>query len=159
MSGRYPGGGNGNPLSYSSLGNSMDRGAWSEVKSSHSVVSDSLWPHGLYSPWNSLGQNAGVGSPFLLQGNLPNPGIESRSPTLQVDSLPAEPQGKPKKNGMGSLSLLQRIFLTQESNWGLLHCRQILYQLSYQEEPGGYSPWSHRVRHDLATKTTTAPKT
>ena len=33
---------------------------------------------------------------------------------------------------MGSLSLLQGIFPTQESNWGLLHCRQILYQLSYQ---------------------------
>ena len=33
---------------------------------------------------------------------------------------------------MGSLSLLQRIFLTQESNWGLLHCRWILYQLSYE---------------------------
>ena len=33
---------------------------------------------------------------------------------------------------MGSLSLLQGIFLTQESNRGLLHCRQILYQLCYQ---------------------------
>ena len=33
---------------------------------------------------------------------------------------------------MNSLSLLQWIFLTQESNWGFLHCRQILYQLSYQ---------------------------
>ena len=34
---------------------------------------------------------------------------------------------------MGSLSFLQQIFLTQELNWGLLHCRQILYQLSYEE--------------------------
>ena len=33
---------------------------------------------------------------------------------------------------MGSLSLLQEIFPTQESNWGLLHCRWILYHLSYQ---------------------------
>ena len=33
---------------------------------------------------------------------------------------------------MGSLSLLQWIFPTQESNQGLLHCRQILYQLSYE---------------------------
>ena len=40
--------------------------------------------------------------------------------------------GKPKNTGVGSLSLLQWIFLTQESNWGLLHCRQTLYQLSYQ---------------------------
>ena len=37
-----------------------------------------------------------------------------------------------KKTGVSSLSLLQQIFPTQESNWGLLHCRQILYQLSYQ---------------------------
>ena len=36
---------------------------------------------------------------------------------------------------MGTLSLLQGIFLTQESTQGLLHCRQILYQLSYQRSP------------------------
>ena len=36
------------------------------------------------------------------------------------------------ENWVGSLSLLQRIFLTQELNWGLLHCRWILYQMSYQ---------------------------
>ena len=37
-----------------------------------------------------------VGSLSLLQGNLPNPGIKPRSPALQADSLPAEPQGKPE---------------------------------------------------------------
>ena len=57
-----------------------------------SVVADSLWPHGLYSPRNS-GQNTGVGSLSLLWGIFPTQG--SRSSTLQVDSLPAEPQGKP----------------------------------------------------------------
>ena len=62
---------------------------------SHSVISDSLRPHGLYSPWNSPGQNTGV----------------------------------------GSLSLLQGIFLTQELNLGLLHCRQIRYPLSYEGSP------------------------
>ena len=36
--------------------------------------------HGLYNPWNSPGWNTGVGSRSLLQGNLPNPGIEPRSP-------------------------------------------------------------------------------
>ena len=69
---------------------------------SRSVVSDSLWSRGLYSPWNSPGQNTGVGSRCLLQGNLLNPGIEPTSPTLQADSLPAEPPGKPKNTGMGS---------------------------------------------------------
>ena len=58
------------------------------------------------------------------------PGIESRSPVLKADSLPSEPPGKPKNTGVGSISLLQGIFLTQESNWCLLHCRRILYQLS-----------------------------
>ena len=40
-----------------------------------------------------------------------------------------------QNTGVGSLFLLQGIFLTQESNQGLLHCRQILYQLSYQGSP------------------------
>ena len=100
------------------------------------VVSDSLQSYGLYSPWNSPGQNTGVGSLSLLQGIFPtqgsNPGL---SLVLQVDSLPAEPQGKPKSTGVGSLSLLQRIFLTQELNRTLLHCRWILLQLSYQGSP------------------------
>ena len=68
-----------------------------------------------------------------------NPGIEPRSPTLQADSLPAEPQGKPKNTGVGSLSLLQRIFPTKKSNRGLLHCRQILNQLSYE---GSQKKWT-----------------
>ena len=97
-------------------------------------VSDSLQPHGLFSPWNSSGQNTGVGSLSLLQGIFPTR-IEPRSPALQADSLPAKPQGKPKNTGVGSLSLLQWIFPTQELNQGLLHFRQIVYQLSYQGSP------------------------
>ena len=77
-----------------------------------------------------------------LQGNktcppgyLPAPGIELRTPALQVDSSSSEPPGKPKNTGVSSLFLLQGILLTQEWNWGLLHCRQVLYQLSYQGSP------------------------
>ena len=62
---------------------------------SRSVVSDSLRPHGLYTSWNSPGQNTGVGSLCLLQGIFPNQG----------------------------------------SSPHFLHCRQILYQLSYQGSP------------------------
>ena len=51
--------------------------------------------------------------PFPSPGDLPNPGIEPRSPTLQADSLSAEPSGKPKNTGVGSLSILQGIFLIQ----------------------------------------------
>ena len=57
-----------------------------------SVESNSLWPHRLRNPWNSPGQNTGVGSFSLLQGISPTHGL----------------------------------------NPGLLHCRQILYQLSYK---------------------------
>ena len=86
------------------------------------------------------------GEPFPSPGDLPNPGIEPRSSTFRADSLPAKPPGKPKNTGVGSLSLLQRIFLTQESNPGTWsrnsHCRQILYQLNYQGSPwlSGYPP-------------------
>ena len=69
---------------------------------------------------------------FPSTGDIPNPGIEPRYTALQTDSLPVEPQGKPQNTAVSSLSLLQQIFPTQESNWGLLHCRKILYQLSYQ---------------------------
>ena len=62
---------------------------------SHSVVSGSLRPHGLYSSWSSPGQNARVGKPFPSPGDLPNPGIKPRSSALQADSVPAEPPGKP----------------------------------------------------------------
>ena len=80
------------------------------------------------------------GYPFPSPGDLPNPGIKPRSPTLQADPLPAEPQGKPKNTGVGSLSLLQGIFLTQELKQGLLHCRRILYQLSYKGSPLSLKP-------------------
>ena len=71
----------------------------------------------------------------ILERVLPNPGIEPRSPSLQADYLLAEPQGKPKNTGVSSLFLLQQIFQSQELKWGLLYCRQILYQLSYQDSP------------------------
>ena len=62
-------------------------------------------------PWNSPGQNTGVGNLSLLQESIRTQGSRSpRSLTLQADSLPAEPQGKAKNTGVGSLSLLQGIF-------------------------------------------------
>ena len=72
-----------------------------------------------------------VAVPF--SGDLPNPGIKPRSPALQEDSLPAEPHGKSKHTGVSSLSLLQRIVLTQESNWGLLHCRRLFSNWAIRE--------------------------
>ena len=72
------------------------------------------------------------------RGSSP-PRDQSWSPALQADSLPSESTGKPINTGVGSLFLHQGIFLTLEPNPGLLHCRWILYQLSYQGSPGGTS--------------------
>ena len=63
-----------------------------------SVVSGSLLPHGPYSLWNSSGQNTGVGILFPSLEDLPNPGIEPRSPSLQMDSLTTEPSVQVKGN-------------------------------------------------------------
>ena len=46
---------------------------------------------------------------------------------------------------MGDLSFLQRIIPTQELNWGLLHCRWILYQLSYERSPISCPPVKQKV--------------
>ena len=70
---------------------------------------------------------------FPFSRDLLNPEIESTSPTLQEDSLSAEPQGKPKNSGVGSLSLPQGIFLDLPNPRIELGspALQILYQLSY----------------------------
>ena len=106
---------------------------------SHLVVSDSATPWTVALPGSSvhriLQQEHWSGLPRPPPGDLSIPGTEPRSPTLQADSSPSEPPGKPTNTGVGILSLLQGIFPTQELNQGLLHCRQILYQLNYQGSP------------------------
>ena len=96
-------------------------------------MSDSLRAHGLYNPWNSLGQNTGVGSLSLLQGVFPtqelNPGLRHCRQIVYQLSHKGSPRGLewvayPFSSGW--------IFLTQELNQGLLRCTWILHQLSYQ---------------------------
>ena len=60
-----------------------------------SVVSDSLPPHGLYSPQNSLGQNTGVGSLSLLQGVFPTQGLNPGLPHCRRVLYQLSPQGSP----------------------------------------------------------------
>ena len=66
---------------------------WVKVKSC-SVVSDSLWPHGLYSPWNSSNQNTGVGSLFLLQ-IFPTQGLNPALPHGRQTLYQLSHQGSP----------------------------------------------------------------
>ena len=72
------------------------------------------------------------GLPCPPPGDLSHPGVKPRPPTLQADSLPAEPRGKFTNTGVGSLSILQGIFPSKGSNLGLLHCRLILHYLRHQ---------------------------
>ena len=95
---------------------------------SRSVMSDSVtpWAIACQAPLvheDSSGKTTGVDFHALF---LPVPGIKPRSPALQADCLPSEPPGKRMDTGVVSLTLHQGNFLTQEQNWGLLHCRQIL---------------------------------
>ena len=106
-------------------------------------------PTRLLCPWGFSRQEYCSGLPCPPPGDLPNPVIEPRSPTLQADSLLSEPPEKPKNTGVGNLSFLQGNFSTQESNWGLLHCRQILYQLSYQESPSQISTYIYLLLLDM----------
>ena len=74
-------------------------------------MSDSLRLHGLYSarllcPWDSVGQNTGVGCHSFCR-DLPNPEIEPRSPALQADSLPPEPPRKTKDKAKFLIRTLQ----------------------------------------------------
>ena len=127
---------------------------WSE---SRSVMSNSLWPHGLCSPRNSPGQNPGVvafpssrGSsqprhrtlaPLSWDSPGQNTGVGSLSLLQRIFSTQASNTGSlswdsPGRNtGVGCHALLQGIFPTQASHPGLPHCRRILYQLGHQGSP------------------------
>ena len=107
---------------------------------STSVVSNFLHSHGLkparlLCPWDSPGQNTGVGSCSPLQGIFPTQGLNPGFLHCRWILYQLSHKGSPKNTGVGSLSLLQQIFPAQELNQGLLNCRWILYQLSYQGSP------------------------
>ena len=77
---------------------------------------NSLWPHGLQNtrlpcPWGFSRQEYWSGLLCPPPGNLPNPGIEPRSPTLQVDFLPSEPDWLFQFSSVQSLSRV-RLFAT-----------------------------------------------
>ena len=124
---------------------------WSE-RESCSVVSDSLPPHCLYSPrilqarileW--------VAFPFS-RGSRDRTQVSCVAGRFFTSWATREAQ----EYCMGRLSLLQGIFLTQELNRGLLNCRQILYQLSYQGSPYSWvytqrteNYYSHKYLYDI----------
>ena len=96
---------------------------------SRSVVSHSLRPHGLYSPWNSPGQNTGA---FLFSRGFSQPRDRTQVSHIAGRFFTNWATREAQEYWSGSLSLLQQIFPTQELNQDLLHCRRILFQLSYE---------------------------
>ena len=115
---------------------------WVTESESPSVVSDYFWPHGLYSAWISPDQNTGVGSLFHFQCTFTSQGF---SLILQVDSLPAVPQGKPKNTGVGRLSLLWRY--SQHSNQPRVSCiARRFFTSCYQ---GSMDDWIHHYYNPL----------
>ena len=114
--------------------------------------------HRLLCPWGFFRQEYWSGLPCPPPGDLPNPGIKPRSPALQADSLLSEPPGKPKNTGIGSLSLFQGNFPTQEVNRGLLHCRWTFYQLSCQGSPHTrILEWKYPTYSNSSMNATTFP--
>ena len=90
-----------------------------------------LRSHGLYSPWNSPGQKLEwVAFPFSRGSS--QPGDRTQVSRIAGGFFTSWATREAQNTGVGSLSLLQQIFLTQKSNQGLLHCRWILYQLNYE---------------------------
>ena len=98
---------------------------------SHSVPSDSLRPHGLYSPWNSPGQNTRVGRCSLLQGIFPTQGSNPGLPYCRQILYQLGHKGSPRILEWVA-DPFSGIFLTQGLNQGLLHCRRTLYQMGYE---------------------------
>ena len=105
------------------------------VSENHSVMSDSLPPHGLYRPRNSPGQNTGVGSLSLLQRIFPTQELNQGFMHCRRILYKLSYQGSPILIGRYCRQKIQGIFPTQGSNPGFPHCRWILYELSHQESP------------------------
>ena len=100
-------------------------------------MSDSLSPHGLYRPWNSLGQNTGVCSLSLHQGMFPTQGLNPGFPHCRQILYQMSLKGSPRIQGWVAYPFSSRS--SQPRNQPRVscspHCRRILYQLSYEGSP------------------------
>ena len=122
-SGKSPGAGHGNLLQYSCMENLKDRGPWRATVHGTTIESKELDR----TEATQHTRMPATWSPYRMKVKVK---VAQSCLTL------FDPWNSPgQKTGVGSLSLLQGIFPTQESNRGLLNYRQILYQLSYRGSP------------------------
>ena len=105
---------------------SLKTACWSVLFLGTQDMSSSLGHYGLLPtrllyPWGSPGKNTGVGCHAMPSSKCSSQRRDQiRSSTLQADSLPSKPPGKPQNTAVGSLFLLQDIFPAQELSQGLL---------------------------------------
>ena len=135
----------------------MSKGKTESESESRSVVSYSLWPHGLYSPWNSPGQNTGGGSCSLLQGIFPtqgsNPGLLHCRWILYQLSHQGSPKGREKRLQPEALRSLCILSLStpggrpEERLWA----HQLLAVSTGQPQPGQLQPQVLREGEGEAT--------
>ena len=102
----------------------------SSESESHSVMSDSLRPHGLYCPWNSPGQNTGVGNISLLHGIFQTQGSKQCLLHFRQTLHQLSHKGNPKIKEWVAYPFSSRSSRLRDPIRVLLHCRWILYQLS-----------------------------
>ena len=115
--------------------------SWLPEKSgseSQPVVSDSLWPHGLYSPWNSPGQNTGVGSCSLLQGICLTQGLNAGLPHCRQILYQLSHQGSPSM-----LEWIAHPFSSESywpRNWTRVSCLtgRLFTSWATRESPGSH---------------------
>ena len=126
-----------------------------------------LWKsYGLYSPWNSPGQNTGVGSLFLLQGIFPTSGSNPGLPHCRRILYQLRHKEWPRLLEWVAYFFSSRSSPTQELNWDLLHCWRRKWQPTPvflsgethgQKSLAGYNPWGCKESDTTEWLTTTAP--
>ena len=134
-----------------------------------SVVSDSLWCQGIYSPWNSPGQNTGVGSLSPLQGIVPiqgsNPGVphcrrilyqlsqKGSSRILEWVAYPFSRRSFQPRNWTGVSCIADGVF----TNWANRESQNNIFSSSFVKKTKGrplteYIPYSYTWKHQKGIK-------
>ena len=116
-----------------------------------SAVSDSLQPHGLHSPWNSLGQNTGVGFLFLLQGIFPTQGSNPVLPHCRWVLYRLSYQRSPSSFVCLSPKLTSHLFISHHTNFSRGSAHGFSYRYSaLPDRPPSWIAYCQVVRASLS---------
>ena len=109
---------------------------WPRESESHSVMSNSLWPHRLYTPWNSPGQNTRLGSLSLLRGIFPTQGLNTGIPQCRQILYQLSHKGRP-----GVLEWVAYLFSSKSSRPRWLSWQRIRLQSGRPK----FIPWVGKI--------------